>query len=437
VNDGPEGGVANGRVDDTVARRGRVGLYVGGTGEVRYRAVEAKDLARRNYSPERVSARFRMQRLTEHYYSWSATAADVNRDGVLDLLSGPHYFLGPNYQVQREIYLSNTFNPSTQYASAACNFAFDYTGDGYPDYLVTEGRNFVMYVNPGAEERRWDRYTAFANNSEVAAFADVNADGAPDAISLTGGMVSYASVNRSSPTSPWVVTNVSGPGYTVVAQHGIGAGDVNGDGRVDLLSPYGWWEHPAGQATGPWRYHPVAFGRWPRAGASPGGAELRVADLNGDKLNDVITSLEAHGWGLAWYEQKKSAAGETSWTPHIIMDGPQAKNPGGVSFSQLHGLTTADMDGDGIQDIVTGKRMFAHLDSYNDPDPFGEPVLYVFRTVRNRNAPGGVEFVPDLVHNRSGVGSMVQTADLNRDGAQDILTATNRGTFIFFGTPRK
>jgi hypothetical protein len=290
-----------------------------------------------------------------------------------------------------------------------------------------------MYVNPGREVRRWDRYPAFNNTAEVVTFADINADKVPDVVVLNGGFVSYATVNAENPTAPWTVHPVSGPGYTVVAQHSMGSGDINGNGRVDILNAYGWWEQPAAPAAGPWRYHAVAFGRWPRAGASPGGAEMFVVDVNGDGLNDVVTTLEAHGMGLAWFEQKREG-GAITWTQHIIMDNFSTKNPGGVTISQLHGMTMADIDGDGAKDIITGRRMFAHLDSYNDPDPRGDAVIYVFRAVRNRNAPGGVEFVPELVHNRSGVGSHLHTADLNKDGATDIMTATDRGTFIFWGS---
>jgi hypothetical protein len=437
LNDGPEAGVASGRVDDQIARYGRVGLYAGGTTAVRYRAIETKDLARRVRSDDQVGAAFRLQRLNDFYYAWSATAADVNRDGVLDVVAGPHYFLGPDYRVSREIYVSRIYNPGAEYAAAAMNIAHDFTGDGFPDLVVSEGRSFVMYVNPGKELRRWDRYPAFANTAEVVAFSDVTGDGAPDVVVLNSGMVSVATVNRSAPTSPWTVHPVSGPGYTVAAQHGLGAGDINGDGRVDVVTPYGWWEHPVGGFASAWAHHPVAFGRWPRAGASPGGGELRVADFNGDGLNDVVASLEAHGWGLAWFEQKRSAAGETSWVQHMIIDDLASKNPGGVALSEIHAITTADVDGDGMTDIVAGKRLFSHLDSYTDPDPHGDAMLYVFRAVRDKRAPGGATFVPQLVHNRSGVGSMVQTSDLNKDGAVEILTATNRGTFIFWGSAKK
>jgi len=205
---------------------------------------------------------------------------------------------------------------------------------------------------------------------------------------------------------------------------------------MDIVSPYGWWEQPPkGTPAGPWPYHPAMLGRWPRAGGSPGGAEMGVYDVNGDGLNDVVTSLEAHGWGLAWYEQKRDNNGVLSFTEHIIVGDLSTKNPADAAFSEAHASTFADVDSDGIPDFIVGKRLHAHLESYTDPDPFGAPVLYCFRTVRNPKAPGGAEFKPELIHNRSGVGSTVLAVDLNKDGAMDIVTSTNRGTFIFWGKP--
>src|SRR6185295_9717760 len=112
------------------------------------------------------------------------------------------------------------------------------------------------------------------------------------------------------------------------------------------------------------------------------------------------------------------------------------KNAGDVTFSEPHGATFADIDGDGIPDLLTGKRLYSHLESYLDPDPYGAAVLYAYRTVRNPKAEGGAEFVPELIHNRSGVGSHFIALDLNKDGAVDIVTSTTKGTFIFWNQSR-
>jgi len=114
-----------------------------------------------------------------------------------------------------------------------------------------------------------------------------------------------------------------------------------------------------------------------------------------------------------------------------------AQNPGNVTFTELHALTMADVDGDGVKDIITGKRAWAHLDSYSDPDSMGAAVLYWLKTIRDPTAPGGARFAPELIHNRSGVGSMITVADLNKDGAIDIIAGTNRGGHIFWGIPAR
>ncbi|MGO4514258.1 FG-GAP-like repeat-containing protein [Terriglobus sp. 2YAB30_2] len=438
LHDGPEGGTANGEADDDVASFGPVAFYVGGTGEIRFKNVEFKDLGRRVLQGEQISSRFRMQHINDFYYGWSATAADVNHDGVLDIISGPFYYLGPDYKISREIFLSKTSDVTSQLTPNMVNFAYDYTGDGWPDLLVSKGRAMSLYVNPKGELRRWDRYDVLPTVwGEVVAFKDVNGDGIPDAVYVGGGYVCWATPDPKNPTEPWIVHKVSEEGYNVPAQHGIGVGDINSDGRMDIVSPHGWWEQPpTGTPERPWPYHPAELGRWPRAGGSVGGAEMAVYDVNGDGLNDVVTSLEAHGWGIAWFEQTHDKNGTISFVKHMIIDDYSTKNVGDVTFSEPHGATIADVDGDGIPDFIVGKRVFSHQESYTDPDPFGPAVLYWFRTMRNPNAPGRAEFKPELIHNRSGAGSTILATDLNNDGAVDIVTSTNRGTFIFWGKPK-
>ena len=150
----------------------------------------------------------------------------------------------------------------------------------------------------------------------------------------------------------------------------------------------------------------------------------------------MVTSLQAHGFGLAWFEQKRDAAGKISFVEHMIMGDFTTKNAGGVTFSQPHGSTFADIDGDGITDFIVGKRVLVAPGRLLRPRSLrpGGPVLVP--TVRNPKAPGGAEFVPELIHNRSGAGSDVLAVDLNKDGAVDIVSSTSRGTFIFWGRPR-
>jgi hypothetical protein len=140
---------------------------------------------------------------------------------------------------------------------------------------------------------------------------------------------------------------------------------------------------------------------------------------------------------LSWFEQKRAPDGTIAFVEHPIMGDFSTKNAGNVTFSQLHGSGYADVDGDGIPDFITGKRFWSHLDNWIDPDPYGAPVLYVYRTVRNPKAAGGAEFVPELVHNRSGMGSHVALVDLNKDGAPEIVTSTKRGTFLFWNQWKK
>ncbi|MBS1801505.1 MAG: VCBS repeat-containing protein [Acidobacteria bacterium] len=416
---------------------GPVALYAGGKGAVHFRGIAYMDMSLKVRDEEKVGAGFRKQRLSDFYYSWGTAAADFNRDGVLDVVSGPYIYYGPDYRKSREIYVALASNPTTEFATdSTMEFAADFNGDGWPDVLTVMfggDSGMQLYINPKGEKRRWQKYVVGGGvQSEIAILRDIDGDGKPELVYSGNGRVRYAKPDPANPTGKWIVHDISESGYG--AGHGIGAGDINGDGRIDIVDPYGWWEQPAaGADSGLWTYHPAAFAQFGRG--MMGGSVMAVYDVNGDGLNDVVTSLNAHGWGLAWYEQKKDAVGKISFTEHMVMDDRSTKNAGGVTFSELHGTSFADVDGDGIPDFIAGKRYFSHLDTNLDPDPRGAPVLYWYKTVRNSKAPGGAELLPQLIDTHSGVGSDVLAVDLNHDGAIDIVTSTRFGTFIYWGTP--
>jgi hypothetical protein len=195
-------------------------------------------------------------------------------------------------------------------------------------------------------------------------------------------------------------------------------GDVNGDGRLDLVLNDGWWEQPASPADTPWKSHKFKFSH------DKGGAQMFVEDLSGDGKPDIITSLNAHGWGLAWFEQQSPE----KFQEHKIM-GDRTELPRyKVAFTQPHALEWADIDGDGLQDVVTGKRLWAHGPK-GDIEPNAEPVVYWFRQVRE---PGpATRFVPMLIDEQSGVGVQIRVVDVNADGLPDVLTTSKLGTFLF------
>ena len=243
--------------------------------------------------------------------------------------------------------------------------------------------------------------------------------------------------DQNNPTAMWTTHDVSEPGqWGVNIGHGLGVADINSDGRADFLNAYGWWEQPTPGTAGTWKMHPVAFGRWGASQGGAGGAEICGYDVNGDGLIDAVGPMEGHGFGVAWWEQKRDANKNISFVEHVIMDNFLTKNAGDVLFTEPHAATCADMGGDGVPDLITGKRYMSHF-GYSDPDPWSEPVLYVFHAVRDKAAPGGARFVPELVHNRSGVGSHLVVADMNGDNVPDIVTSVNLGTFVFLNSTKR
>lgn len=364
---------------------------------------------------------FEKTRLTEEYFAEGASVGDFNKDGKPDLVCGPHWFAGPDFQTKHTFYDGKTFPNDRGYSDNFFSFVDDFNGDGFDDVLVVglPGTPAHWYENSQSGEP-WKKHFAFpAVDNEAPAFLDITGDGTPELICHFEGQLGYANPSEKDPTQRWVWTPISEKQGWGRYQHGLGVGDINGDGRQDFLMPEGWWEHPENwDGTTPWKKHAYRF--------APGGAGIHAYDLDGDGDNDVVTGLHGHGYGLVWHEQTKGDNGEIQFTRHEIMGTPE-KSDSELVFSQLHAVEMADMNGDGLKDIVTGKCYWAH--NGHDPGAKDPAVMVIFQT--SRSDEGKVNFKPIVVDDNSGTGRQITLSDVNGDSQVDIVAGNKKGTFLF------
>ncbi len=382
--------------------------------------------------------------ITDQFWAEGADIGDFNRDGVMDIVSGAFWYEGPDFKQRHEIYgATATFKrkqadgteetipgfegglgENNAYSDCFLTYAYDFNHDGWMDVMVYgfPGKEAIWYENPKGAPGHWPAHVALdVLDNESPGLLDVTGDGKPEILCCSKGYLGYAEADWQNPTAPWTFHPISPKGDYQRFTHGIGCGDINGDGRIDILEKDGWWEQPASLANNPvWIKHPFHF--------ADAAAQMLVYDVNGDGLNDVITSINAHGYGLSWFEQVRQN-GEITFREHVILNKDATPNPHGVAFSQLHSLSLIDIDGDGLKDIVTGKRFWAHGKHGPDPDSNGPAVLYWFKLVR---APGGVvDFIPHLVDDNSGVGTEVTTGFVSNKQYPDIVVGNKKGLFLF------
>ena len=358
--------------------------------------------------------------LTEQFTCEGAAAGDFNKDGVMDVAAGPWWYAGPDYKTKHEFYPVKVWKTDNEYSNNFFAFTNDFNKDGWTDIFVYgfPGADVSWFENPQGKDGHWKKHVVHAKvDNESPQYEDVDGDGVRDVVCTVGGSLGWVNV------ADGKFTAISPPDPKRFQRftHGLGIGDVNGDGKKDFLEATGWWEQPATLDGSMWKKHDAKFGR--------GGAQMYAYDVDGDKDADVITSLEAHNYGLSWFEQ----TAPNVWKEHVIVGRKPEDSKYGLLFTQMHAIDLVDIDGDGLKDIITGKRHFAH-GSKGDADPLAPPVLYWFKLVRSSQ---GVDWLPYQIDDNSGVGTQVTAVDVNGDSRPDIVVGCKKGAFVHLQEPKK
>jgi hypothetical protein len=325
---------------------------------------------------------------------------DINRDGHPDIVSGENWYEGPVWTKHH----FRTIEYGRNSTEDLSDLLLDVNGDGYLDVIssASHAKKLWWTENPGRSGGRWQEHLIQPYDVEFTFLVDLDNDGRAREV--------LPQASKKEPLAWFEVKNgafvrhiVSDHGYG----HGIGVGDLNRDGRNDILTPTGWLEAPPDPRVGKWKFHP----EWDDMGKT---GYLYVLDVNGDGRMDIVTSM-AHDYGIFWMEN----LGGGQWKKHVIDD----------TWSQAHAVTMVDLNGDGRPDFITGKRYMAH----NGEDPGEREPLGIYWYEYLRKPDGSIDWVKHIVDysTMAGAGNQVAVADIDGDGDLDFAVGGKSGLYLF------
>ncbi len=376
--------------------------------------------------------------LDTKFRSEGSAVADVNKDGKIDVLNGEYWYEAPDWKPHELQPPKDWGTGEKGYSRSFACWTDDFNADGYPDLIVIDhpGQPCYWMENPKGVGGHWAKHEIWHSAcNETPQYLDLFGTGKKVLLMAfqkkgtktpgSDGQMAWFTPAKD-PNALWEMHPISEPSVAPEVKdgkpvpgtgkvipgthhyaHGLGAGDINGDGRLDVIVTEGWWEQPAKDEGKAWPFHPAKIGE--------AAADMYAHDMDGDGKADVLSS-SAHKYGI-WWHQQKAGKDHPAFVKHDLFKD---------LVSETHAMHFADIDGDGLKDLVTGKRFWSH--GRSEPGASLPAMLYWFKATRG--ADGVTTFKPMQIDNDSGVGTQFVVADINGDKLLDVVVSNKKGVCV-------